>query len=45
MKRILFTALALLISFSTFAQEKEKKNFFKEFYNDFFKYATVSLKM
>ena len=34
------TFLILLISFNTIAQE-EKKNFFKEIYNDFLKYGTV----
>ena len=34
------TFLILLISFNTTAQE-EKKNFFKEIYNDFLKYGTV----
>ena len=34
------TFLILLISFNSIAQE-EKKNFFKEIYNDFLKYGTV----
>ena len=42
MKKTLLLALALLIAVPTLAQEdKKKNNFFKEFYNDFFKYATV----
>ena len=40
--RILILIVALLFAFPLNAQEeKPKKNFFKEFYNDFFKYATV----
>ena len=34
------TFLILLVSFNTIAQE-EKKNFFKEVYNDFLKYGTI----
>ena len=33
--------LSLLFSLNINAQEKEKKNFFKEFYNDFLKYGTI----
>ena len=40
--RILILIVALLLAFPINAQEeKPKKNFFKEFYNDFFKYATI----
>ena len=34
------TFLILLVSFTLTAQE-QKKNFFKEIYNDFLKYGTV----
>ena len=43
--RILVLIVALLLALPVGAQdvnsEKPKKNFFKEFYNDFFKYATI----
>ena len=39
--RILVLIVALLLAFPANSQEQEKKNIFKEFYNDFFKYATV----
>ena len=39
MKKIL-TLLCLVISFSSFAQEKEKGKFFKAIYNELFKYGT-----
>ena len=39
--RILVLIVALLLAFPANSQEEEKKNIFKEFYNDFFKYATV----
>ena len=40
MKNILIIILALL-TFNVSGQEKEKKNFFKEVYNDFLKYGTI----
>ena len=39
MKKIL-TLLCLVISFNSFAQEKEKGRFFKAIYNELFKYGT-----
>jgi len=39
--RILVLIVALLISSPILSQDKEKKNFFKEIYNDFLKYGTV----
>ena len=39
--RNILTLICLLVSFSSFSQEKEKKNFFKEVYNDFLKYGTI----
>ena len=43
--RILVLIVALLLAVPVGAQDvnpdKPKKNFFKEFYNDFFKYATI----
>ena len=41
--RTLLVILSLLIAIPTIAQEekKVKKNFFKEFYNDFLKYGTI----
>jgi len=39
MKKLL--AIILLISFSLTGQEKEKKNLFKNFYEDFLKYGTL----
>ena len=39
--RIFLLIVALFLAIPATAQEKEKKNIFKEFYNDFFKYATV----
>ena len=39
--RIFLLIVTLLLALPATAQEKEKKNIFKEFYNDFFKYATV----
>ena len=40
MKKLLLTLLILVLSIPVFAQEKEKKNIFKEIYNDFLKYGT-----
>ena len=39
--RILVLIVALLLAIPVNSQEKEKKNIFKEFYNDFFKYSTI----
>ena len=44
MKNLLSIIIILMMMPTiAFSQEevKEKKNFFKEFYNDFFKYATI----
>jgi len=41
MKKLLLTLLILVLSIPVFAQEKEKKNIFKEIYNDFLKYGTL----
>ena len=44
MKKLILLTLVFLVSFSTYSQEKEdkvKKNFFKEIYNDFLKYGTL----
>ena len=43
MKKLILLTLVFLVSFNTFSQEekKERKNIFKEFYNDFLKYGTI----
>ena len=44
MNKLILLTFTLLISFGTVAQDKEdkpKKNFFKEVYNDFLKYGTI----
>jgi hypothetical protein len=40
MKKLLTILLTMVLSIPTVAQEKEKKNFFKELYSDFLKYGT-----
>ena len=39
--RILVLIVVLFLAIPATAQEKEKKTIFKEFYEDFFKYATI----